>query len=67
MAGTILLVEDSKQIMEINSETLTSRGYRVLEAQTVSEGRELFVKESPDLIVLDIMLPDGNGPASGGR
>jgi DNA-binding response OmpR family regulator len=61
MNATILLVEDNPKIMEINKETLTSRGYRVLEAQTVAEGRELFTKESPDLIVLDILLPDGNG------
>jgi len=61
MNATILLVEDNPQIMEINRDTLTSRGYRVLEAETIAEGRELFIKKNPDLIVLDILLPDGNG------
>jgi DNA-binding response OmpR family regulator len=61
MSATILLVEDNPQIMEVNRDTLLSRGFRVLEAETVAEGRKLFEAETPDLIVLDILLPDGNG------
>ena len=61
MSATILLVEDNPQIMEVNRDALLSRGFRVLEAETVAEGRKLFEKETPDLIVLDILLPDGNG------
>jgi len=61
MSATILLVEDNPQIMEVNRDTLLSRGFRVLEAETVAEGRKLFEAEAPDLIVLDILLPDGNG------
>jgi len=59
--ATILLVEDNPNIMDVNRETLLLEGYRVLEAETISEGRTLFVKEAPDLIILDILLPDGNG------
>ena len=61
MSATILLVEDNPQIMEVNRDILQSRGFRVLEAETVAEGRKLFETETPDLIVLDILLPDGNG------
>ena len=61
MSATILLVEDNPNIMDVNRETLLLEGYRVLEAETVAEGRILFEKESPDLIILDILLPDGNG------
>jgi len=61
MSATILLVEDNPQIMEVNRDVLLSRGFRVLEAETVAEGRKLFEAEAPDLIVLDILLPDGNG------
>jgi len=59
--NTILLVEDDSHIMKINRTALTMSGYRVLEADTVARGRALFVKEKPDLILLDIMLPDGDG------
>lgn len=57
----ILLIEDNPHIMKINSEALALHGYRVLEAETLAEGRTLFEAEKPDLILLDIMLPDGNG------
>lgn len=58
---TILLVEDNLQIIKLNREVLTMRGHRVLVAQTLWQGRELVKKSAPDLIVLDVMLPDGNG------
>lgn len=61
MTRTILLVEDNPHIMKINSDTLTEAGYRVLEATTAARARVLFEREAPDLIVLDIMLPDGDG------
>ncbi len=61
MSRTILLVEDNEHIMKINRDTLTEAGYRVLEAETAAQAREIFTEEAPDLIVLDIMLPDGDG------
>jgi len=63
MKATILLVEDNKDIMTINRETLKMEGFRVLEAKTVSEARTRVKETRPDLIVLDISLPDGNGLA----
>ena len=61
MSATILIVEDNPHIMDINSQTLTLEGFRVLTAETIAQGREMFQKESPDLIMLDILLPDGDG------
>ena len=61
MSAKILLVEDNPKIMEMNRQALTIHGYRVFEAQTIEAGRALFEKENPDLIILDIMLPDGDG------
>lgn len=61
MTYTILLVEDDEHIMNINRNKLTKVGYRVLEAETLWEATELMETEKPDLIVLDVMLPDGNG------
>ena len=61
MKATILLVEDNLHILKMNREILNMRGYRVLEAGTLKQGRTLFEAERPDLIILDIMLPDGDG------
>ena len=57
----ILLVEDNPHIQRANKKALVMRGYHVLEAETLAQGRELLLKEQPDLIVLDVMLPDGSG------
>jgi DNA-binding response OmpR family regulator len=60
MSAKILLVEDNPRYMEINKEALTKNGYTVFEAASLTKGREMFLKETPDLIVLDIALPDGD-------
>lgn len=57
----ILLIEDNRDIMKINRSTLTMHGYYILEAETMEQGREILKKENVDLIILDIMLPDGSG------
>lgn len=59
--STILLVEDNPHIMKINTEMLSLHGYEVLKAMTVSEAWKQLQWHPIDLIVLDIMLPDGNG------
>jgi len=40
---------------------LTSRNYSVLEAKDLKQGFEVYSKTSPDIIILDVNLPDGNG------
>lgn len=59
--STILLIEDNPHIMKINAEALSLRGYNILKAGTAAETREQLRWHPVDLIVLDIMLPDGNG------
>ena len=61
MSYTILLVEDNPYIMEINREALIMEDYTVLEAYTARECMERLAENDVDLIVLDIMLPDGDG------
>lgn len=61
MSAKILLVEDNAHYMEINKTALVKHGYTIYEATNLSDGRKLFLEHAPDLIVLDIMLPDGNG------
>lgn len=57
----VLLVEDNEQIMEGNRYFLRSRGYDVLTASSLREAQKLLEGERPNLIILDIMLPDGSG------
>jgi len=58
---TLLLVEDERDILENNRHFFAGEGYRVLIAKNLAQARQHLSKESPDAIVLDIMLPDGNG------
>lgn len=60
-APLILMIEDNPSILRTNRMELELEGYRVLSAQTLTAGRELVEREHPDLILLDILLPDGNG------
>ena len=57
----ILLVEDNRHLNKINSRALLLAGYRVLTALTLKEAREHLAGTEPDAIILDILLPDGNG------
>lgn len=57
----IYVVEDDKSIQEIESFALTNAGYRVEGFGTVGEFRKAMRKELPDLILLDVMLPDEDG------
>lgn len=58
---TILLVEDNEHLNKINSRALHMAGYRVLTALNLREARAHLSAAEPDAIVLDILLPDGNG------
>jgi DNA-binding response OmpR family regulator len=61
MTDTILIVDDDKRIRDLVDEYLSGQGYRVVKA---SNGRDaLYVAryEKPDLILLDIMMPEMNG------
>ena len=57
---TILLVEDETSIREPLAEVLRSEGFETLVAGTVAEALEQARRE-PDLVLLDVMLPDGSG------
>lgn len=56
----ILLIEDDPDIASANRIMLELEGYSVIEARTLKKGKELVESASPDLVVMDIMLPDGN-------
>ena len=58
MTATVLVVEDNEKGRKLVRTLLELRGYRVLEAQTASDGVEQAVLQQPALIVMDIQLPD---------
>ena len=58
---TILCVEDEIEILEHNKRVLSENGYNVIPAENLAQAREILAKTIPDAIVLDVMLPDGNG------
>jgi DNA-binding response OmpR family regulator len=58
---TILIVEDEDTVREVVSEGLESEGYEVLLADNGLDGLRQAREEDPDLILLDLMLPEMDG------
>jgi len=58
---TILLIEDNLEIREKTSGILDLEGYRVITAENGRMDFELALKDRPDLILWDIMMPEMNG------
>ena len=59
--ASILVIDDEKQIRRVVRNALESDGARVLEASTGREGMDMAAADPPDLIVLDLGLPDVGG------
>lgn len=61
MNQRILVVDDEQDIQELVAYNLTKNGYEVIRANTGEEALQLARTESPDLVVLDLMLPGIDG------
>jgi DNA-binding NtrC family response regulator len=61
MSSSILVVEDEKTALHSLSSLLADEGYTVLQADRGEQGLRLAMREEPDLILLDIRLPDLDG------
>lgn len=57
----ILLVEDDRNLREALAETLSDEGHEVVTASTLAEARRQVTTGPLDVVVLDLMLPDGDG------
>lgn len=57
----LLIVDDEKLFRWSLNKTLTRAGYQALEAPSAKEAKHLIIGEEPDIVLLDINLPDGNG------
>ena len=59
---TVLIVEDMKDFADCLKFVLTHKGYNVVTAENGIEGLEQAMKVKPDLILLDVFMPDQDGP-----
>jgi two-component system, cell cycle response regulator DivK len=57
----VLVVEDNDRNMKLFRDVLQATGYRTLEAPTGSDAVALATKHTPDLVLMDIQLPDIDG------
>ena len=57
----VLVVDDEKDIVEFLTQLLEDNGYRVSSANDGAEGMELVSQEKPDLILLDLQMPEETG------
>jgi two-component system, OmpR family, KDP operon response regulator KdpE len=61
MPETVLVVEDESRMRRFLWEALSDHGYRVAEATTLAQGEKLVDQHHPSVILLDLVLPDGDG------
>jgi DNA-binding NtrC family response regulator len=62
MSATILIIDDEENFRYNTGLYLKSRGYEVVEASSLTEGKECVRQGNADIVLLDVMLPDGYGP-----
>jgi len=58
---TVLIIEDEPDIVRGLRDTLEFEGYEVLDTRRAADGVRLAREHGPSLVILDLMLPDGNG------
>jgi DNA-binding response OmpR family regulator len=63
MAKKILIVEDEKILAEMYEESFRQHGFDVSVASSAEQGITVAKREKPDIVLLDILLPVGNGIA----
>jgi DNA-binding response OmpR family regulator len=61
MSPRLLLIDDDKRLTQMVGDYLRSHGYEVRSAETLQQGRAALAADPPDALVLDLMLPDGDG------
>lgn len=61
MEKTILVVEDHKEMRDLIKGVLEKEGFHLIYAETIKAGKNFLSQRKPDLIILDMGLPDGSG------
>jgi two-component system cell cycle response regulator DivK len=60
----VLIVEDNAKNLKLARDLLQFKGFRTVEAVTAAEGLRLAAEAAPDLVLMDIQLPDMDGAAA---
>src|SRR5437773_11752951 len=63
---TILVVDDDAHIRQVITFALAKAGFRTIEAADGQQALERFAREAPDLVVLDVVMPELDGTESAG-
>ena len=58
---TVLIIEDEEDAAELFAEMMRVSGFRVVKITTSAPAMDVLTKEKPDLVILDIMMPDISG------
>ena len=61
MTKKILIVDDEKDFVETLAERLMAKGFEIIRAFDGKDGLEKAYAEKPDMILLDVMMPEMNG------
>jgi two-component system, cell cycle response regulator DivK len=67
VGAQVLIVEDNDKNMKLFRDVLVAKGYRILEATTGEQAMALAAEHRPDLVLMDIQLPDIDGVEALGR
>jgi len=61
MSAKVLIIEDEPDIRKTIHYNLSKESFTVFQAGSIAEGEKSISDNSPDVIILDLMLPDGSG------
>jgi len=61
MPGNILIIDDEDKLRSLLGRIIKLEGFNVKEAADLKAARKILEKESPDVVLCDVKLPDGNG------
>lgn len=57
----VLIVDDEPSLRKLMARLISLEGYTVVEADSLTTSKKMLQKEAPDVVLLDVFLPDGNG------
>ena len=63
-SGLVLIVDDNERNLRLARDVLVFGGLRTVEAATATDGIRLALETQPDVILMDVRLPDMDGPAA---